>query len=111
MTLIDQDKIAYLANVLYIAYADKKISPRESAALEEIRKGIDAKKSHLTSAQKTIEGELYSFTKVGSFADQVRNLEDILFVALMDSDPDERKKILLMSSVNLLAFIRSNLTD
>jgi hypothetical protein len=95
MTLLDQDKIAYLSNVLLITYADKMISPRESAALEEIRKGIDAKKSHLTSAQKNVEGGSYIFTKVGSFADQVRNLEDILFVALMDSDPDEQKRILI----------------
>jgi hypothetical protein len=95
MRLIDQDKIAYLANVLLIAYADKKISPREFAALEEIRKGIDAKKSHFTSAQKSVEGGSYNLTKVGSFADQVRNLEDILFVALMDSDPDVQKEKLI----------------
>jgi hypothetical protein len=95
MTLHDYDRIAYLANVLLVAYADKKISPRESAALEEIRKGIDAKKSHFTSAQKSVESGSYNFTKVGSFADQVRNLEDILFVALMDSDPDEQKEKLI----------------
>jgi hypothetical protein len=109
MPLIDQDKIAYLANVLHIAYIDKKISPRESAAVEEIRKGIDAKKSLLTSAQKTIDGGLYKFNKVGSFADQVRNLEDILFVALMDSDPDEQKKSLIDEFGQLIGIYKEQL--
>ena len=109
MPLIDQDKIAYLANVLHIAYADKIISPRELSALEEVRKGIDAKKSHLTSAQKTVEGGSYIFTKVGSFADQVRNLEDILFVALMDSDPDERKRKLIDEFSQIIGIYKEQL--
>ena len=109
MPLIDQDKIAYLANVLHIAYADKIISPRELSVLEEVRKGIDAKKSHLTSAQKTVEGGSYIFTKVGSFADQVRNLEDILFVALMDSDPDERKRKLIDEFSQIIGIYKEQL--
>ena len=48
MILNDQDKIIYLANVLLIAYVDKEISSKESAALDEIRKSIDAKVWKLT---------------------------------------------------------------
>lgn len=109
MALIDQDKIAYLANVFVVAYADKIISPRESAALDEIRKNIDAKKSHITSAQKTVEAGTYRFTIVGSFADQVRNLEDILFVALTDSDLDESKEKLINEFSQLIGLHKEQL--
>jgi hypothetical protein len=86
MSLNEQEKTSYLANVLRVAFADKTLSVRETAALEEIRKGIDAKKSQLTAAQKAVEAGSYIFIKVGSFADQVRNLEDMLFVSLTDID-------------------------
>ena len=95
MLIVDQDKITYLSNVLVIVYTDNKISPRESAALEEIRKNIDAKKSHLTGAQKCVEGGSYHFAVVGSFADQVRNIEDMLFAAFSDSDLDANKEKLI----------------
>jgi hypothetical protein len=52
----DQEKVDYLANVLLVAFDDKSLSTRETAALEEVRKSIDAKKGVLASAQKTVEG-------------------------------------------------------
>ena len=84
MPLTEQDKVYYLANVLCAAVADKSLSARETAALEEVRKGIDAKKGILATAQKAVENGSYTFVKAGSFADQVKNLENMLFVALMD---------------------------
>lgn len=59
MLLTDSEYIAYLANVLSIAYADGVLSPKEQAALEEIRTGIGAKKGALTAAQRLIEGGGY----------------------------------------------------
>ncbi len=109
MPLGDQDKISYLANVLFVAFVDKSLSPREAAALEEIRKSIDAKKGHLGSAQKAVEGGSYTFTRVGSFADQVRNLEDILFVALTDSDLDERELQLVSQFCQLVGIYQDQL--
>lgn len=87
----DQDKIEYLANILVVAFADKSLSARETAALEEVRKGIDAKKGVLAAARKAIEGSSYDFVLVGTFADQVKNLEDMLFVALTDHDLDHNE--------------------
>jgi hypothetical protein len=109
MSLNDQDKILYLANVLLIAYADNKITPRESSALDEIRKGIDAKKSHVTSAQKNVETGSHKFVKVGSFAEQVKNLEDILFVALMDSDLDNKKEIFIEQFCQIIGIYKEQL--
>ena len=86
MLLNEQDKMSYLTNVLLVAFADKKLSAQESSAVEEIRKNIDAKRGTLASAQKAVESGSYTFSKVGSFADQVHNIEDMLFVALADSE-------------------------
>lgn len=82
----DQEKVHYLANVLLIAFADRVLSAREVAALEQVRKGIDARKGLMTAAQKAVESGSYTYTKTGSFADQIRNLEDMLFVVLTDKD-------------------------
>jgi hypothetical protein len=89
MLFDDQEKVHYLANALLVAFADKSLSARETAALEEVRKSIDGKKSVFAAAQKAVEGGSYTFVKAGSFADQVKNLEDILFVALTDNDLSE----------------------
>jgi hypothetical protein len=91
MLFNDQEKVHYLANVLLVAFADKSLSARENAALEEVRKSIDAKKGVLAAAQKAVEGGSYTFVKAGSFADQVKNLEDMLFIALTDKDLGENE--------------------
>ncbi len=91
MLMNDEEKVHYLVNVLLVAFADKSLSPRETAALEEVRKSIDAKKGVLAAAQKAVEGGSYTSVKAGSFADQVKNLEDMLFVALTDKDLSERE--------------------
>jgi uncharacterized tellurite resistance protein B-like protein len=90
----DQEKIDYLANILLVAVTDKSLSARESAALEEVRKSIDAKKGVLAAAQKAVEGGSYIFVKAGTLADQVKNVEDMLFVALTDNDLDESETAL-----------------
>src|SRR3989442_4690516 len=102
MLLNEQDKVHYLANALRVAFADNSLSTREAAALEEIRKGIDAKKGLLTAAQKAVESGSYTFIKAGSFADQVRNLEDMLFVVLTDKDLHENQCQLVKELCHLI---------
>jgi tellurite resistance protein len=52
MKLDEQDQITYLANVIFLANADGSISPKENAALEEMRTAIGAKKSTFNAAMK-----------------------------------------------------------
>lgn len=86
MALGEEEIVPYLANVLLVALADKSLTPVEVNALEDVRKGVNAKKNQVASAKKMVEVESYTFRKTGSFSDQIRNLEDILTVALVDSD-------------------------
>lgn len=98
----DQEKVDYLANVLLVAFINKSLSTRETAALEEVRKSIDAKKGTLVSAQKTVKGGSYRFVKTGTLADQVRNLEDMLFVALTENDLCENESVLVKEFARLI---------
>ena len=109
MPLTEQDKVYYLANVLCAAVADKSLSARETAALEEVRKGIDAKKGILATAQKAVENGSYTFVKAGSFADQVKNLENMLFVALMDQDLSESENRLIHEFTRLIGVSQGQL--
>ena len=84
--LTDSDKTSYLANLWLVARADKALSDQEKALIDQVQKSIQAKRSHDTAAQKAVETGGFSLNKVGSFADQVQNLEDMVAVALADSD-------------------------
>lgn len=109
MTLTDADKSVYLANIMAVVKIDLKLSPREAAALDEIRKLIDARKTSLAAAEKMVDGGSFKFQIVGSFADHVRNLEDMLFVALTDSDLDARESELVASFCELIGVYQDQL--
>jgi len=95
MALEGADIISYLANVILIAHADNALSPREQGALEQIRTAIGAKKGELTKATKLVESNSYTLTKVGRFSDQIRNLEDMLYLCLVDGElADDETKII-----------------
>lgn len=95
MAIPEQDHIAYLANVVRLARADGVLSSKELAALEEIRLGIGAKKGALNASTKTAESRDYLPTRVGTFAEQVANLQDMLYVGLVDGDLEDKELIMV----------------
>ena len=86
MTLTEQDRITYLANVVFLALADAALSPKEAAALEEVRTNLGAKKSALSAALKAAQSGQYVPVKVGSFPVQISNVADMLYLSLVDGD-------------------------
>lgn len=95
MAIEGSDIISYLSNLILIARADNALSPREQGALEEIRTAIGAKKSELSRATKLVESSSYTLTKVRRFSDQIRNLEDMLYLCLVDGElADDETKII-----------------
>lgn len=92
MAFTEQEQITYLANVIFLAHADASLSPRESAAIEEIRTGIGAKKSVLNLAARAVESGQYSPAIVGSFAVNVSNLADMLYLCFIDGDLSEHEE-------------------
>jgi len=90
--MTEQEQLVYLANAICIAHADSSLSPRETAAIEEIRIAIGAKKSVLNSAMKAVTSGGYSPAKVGSFATQVSNAADMLYLAFVDGELDANER-------------------
>jgi len=82
----------YLANVLAVARADNVLSPQEESALEAARCEIMAKKKDLRDAEKLAADQNYELTPVGLFSDRVRNLEDMVLVAMVDGELDDTEK-------------------
>jgi uncharacterized tellurite resistance protein B-like protein len=85
------EPVPFLANIALVAQADGILSASELGQLESIRKEYGIKKGDFSAAVKLVESGNHKLTPVGSFADQVKNLELIIRVALADSDLDAKE--------------------
>jgi uncharacterized tellurite resistance protein B-like protein len=91
-----KDLISYLANLITIATADELISKEEESAIERVYKEINAKETNLKEAKMITKKGDYQVTPVGRYSERIRNLEDMIFVALSDSDlSDSEKNVIL----------------
>ena len=90
-----QNPIIFIANIVLVAHIDGKVSPSELAQLESIRAELKLKKSDLAAAIKLVESGNHKMSPVGSFVDQVRNLDFILRIASMDNDLNEAENSLV----------------
>ena len=94
--MIGKEIISYLANLITIASADGSVSKKEEAAVERVCNEINAKKTDLEEAKKISKKGHYLVTPVGRYSERIRNLEDMIFVALSDNDlSDSEKKVIL----------------
>jgi Tellurite resistance protein TerB. len=107
--LTDSDKTSYLGNLWLVARADKALSEPERTIIEQVRKNIEAKRSLNAAAQKSVESNTFFLTKVGSFADQVQNLEDMISVALADSDLAQAEADVIASFCGLIGIHQEQL--
>lgn len=102
MNLNNDQLITYLSNIVYVARIDGKITTSETQAIEEIQKRIGAKKSELNKATQNAESPDFKIKLVGHFSDKIKNLEDIIYVALIDGDLDEKEKELFIDATSNL---------
>ena len=91
------DAIPFMANIALVAHADGTLSAAELGQLEAIRKEMKFKKNDYNSAVRLVQNGEYKLTPVGSFADQVKNLELMLRVAYADDDLDKAEVALILS--------------
>lgn len=80
------EPIPFLANIALVSHADGELSSSEVAQLESIRNELGIKKGDYSRALKLVEQGLHSIVVVGSFVEQVKNLECILRVAYADNE-------------------------
>lgn len=88
----DHDALLYLKNLLVIAYADGILAPSEEAFIESCRTQVGAKKSVLNQASKDIDGHCLDISGLSRFSLRVRNLEDIIELAMCDGQLQEEEK-------------------
>ena len=91
--MAEEDRVLYLANIISISRVDGKLGSHEQKAIEEICQTIGARKDDLDEAMKAVAGGNYQVAPVGRFSDKVKNLEDMVFIALSDGQlPESEKK-------------------
>lgn len=83
------DSVPFFANIALVAHADGKLTPSELGQLEAVRSDLKIKKSDFSKSMALVAAGGYSLTPVGSFSDQVRNLELMLRVAYAGDDLDD----------------------
>lgn len=90
------DAVPFMANIAVVAHADGTLSAAELGQIEAIRKEMNFKKSDYNSAVRLVQSGEYKLIPVGSFADQVKNLELILRVAYADDDLSKAEVSLIL---------------
>ena len=88
----EYEVVQYLANVLVVARADGSFGAREDAAMESIRLAIKAKKSELNKAIKLAGSDDFILVPPGRYSERIRNIEDMIFVALLDDELADKEK-------------------
>ena len=91
------DAIPFFANIALVVHADGTLSASELGQMEKIRKELRIKKSEYNTALRLVETGGYRLTPVGSFADQVKNLEYILRVAYADDELSKNEVSVILS--------------
>ncbi len=90
-----KERIVYLGNVAHVAGADSEVSPKEGEAIEQVRKEMGIPEEDLARALQAVGQGRHSVAPVGRFSDRIRNLEDMVFVAVCDNrfSGDEKPEI------------------
>jgi uncharacterized tellurite resistance protein B-like protein len=103
------DLIPFLANIISVSHSDGKLSAAENSQLEAIRSELNFKKSDFAKASKIVEMGNYQLTPVGSFTDQVKNLECILRIAYADDELDAHEVELVSAFCQLVGIYQDQL--
>jgi len=92
MILTHELQVDYLANVIGMARANGKLFPEEKAAVESIQMVIGAGDSELAQAYTIAKHADFSPKVIGLWTDQVKNLEHIIYLSLLDGKIDNHEK-------------------
>ena len=85
MYLSEDDPTTYLANAIFVANADGGISPKLAGALQEIRVSLGLTKAAYELAAKRALSGAYTLKVVSTFAGQISNIADMLYLSSIDN--------------------------
>jgi len=92
----------FLANIIAIASEKGELTASQMALLETIRKEYGIKKGDLTLALELSTNTAYKFIPVGTFADQVKNLELILQLASLNNPVEVSDNALIQQTSEII---------
>ncbi len=91
----DEDVIQYFANLIAVTAVDGQLTPAETAILEQLRSEAKLTKKQFKTAQDRAAARGFAPAPVGRFSDRVKNLEEMLQVALCDGSLGDAERSLL----------------
>jgi tellurite resistance protein len=100
----ESDFSQYLANVIYVAKPDGVLSSSEEQAIEKIRIALGAGSREYQRARSLLTKSDFALTPTGCFSEKVRNVEDMVYLALADgelADSETRVIIEFAKQVNI----------
>ncbi len=92
-----KELVRYLANLIMVSKADGSMGEEEQEAIAWAFEEIHARETDFEEAKTITENGDYQATPAGRYSERIRNLEDMIFVALSDSALSEPEKVLIRS--------------
>jgi len=82
--MTEEERIVYLSNLVHVAGADEAVSRREGEVIERVREEMGAGREEMARALQAVTQGEHTVRPVGRFSEKVRNLEDMILVAVCD---------------------------
>jgi uncharacterized tellurite resistance protein B-like protein len=106
-----EEKLLYLSNVVFVAGTDQVISEAEAKAIEIVRQQIGASEGDLKKALHTVSHGKHPLTPFGRFSAKVRNLEDMILVAISDGEISNSEKPEIVSFAKTINISQDQITE
>ncbi len=106
-----EERVIYLANVALISAKDGALSPFEARAVEGVRQELGAGKGDLEAALKRVAQTGHVIKPVGRLSERIRNLEDMVFVALSDRELSKAEKPEVLAFAKKIGVTQVQLTQ
>jgi Zn finger protein HypA/HybF involved in hydrogenase expression len=106
-----EEKLLHLSNVVFIAGTDHIISEAEAKAIQIVRQQIGASEGDLKKALHSVTNGNHQLTPFGRFSAKVRNLEDMILVAISDGDISKSEKPEILSFARAIKISQDQISE
>ncbi len=106
-----EEKLLYLSNVVFVAGTDHVISEAEAEAIEIVRQQMGASQGDLKKALHAVSHGHYQLKPCGRFSAKVRNLEDMILVAISDGEISKSEKPEILSFAKTIKISQDQITE
>ena len=105
-----EETVCYLANIFAVVSADGAIERVEERVYETIAREIGAGYFERKQAKERLAGEHLPIRLEVRWSDQIRNLEDMLFVGYCDGSLEPTEKKVIVEYANFLGISQTQLS-